>query len=310
MMTNLIEKRNEFSEFLVNRNINEFRMDIKPKKYIVLKIKLTENVDQIFCCYSFGREEQKIDDYDKFETAGYIKNGVLYGSYYISEILSKLDISDYNHCFSSLSLETKIKNYINDFIINHWEYFKGQKSANSGYYKSEHAENIAENWIVNEFLEQAPDYKYNHEIELDTKDFIQYLNDGEKFISEKSDEFISQFKYSIHNTIVGWEAAVKFFNEKKDNESLIHIKNMKNKLKDLNANTVKIKIIKDSKEIIISIPKRLIDNCNPEVYIWLHYIPKPDRDLFEKTYGKHVNLYPEDIDEIFYRNKTIYKRGE
>ena len=120
-MTNLIEKRNEFSEFLVNRNINEFRMDIKPKKYIVLKTKLTENVDQILCWYSFGREWQKIDEYDKLETAGYIKNGVLYGSYYIAEILSKLDISDYNHCFSSLNLEIKIKNYINVLIINHWE---------------------------------------------------------------------------------------------------------------------------------------------------------------------------------------------
>ena len=39
-------------------------------------------------------------------------------------------------------------------------------------------------------------------------------------------------------------------------------------------------------------------------------VSKKDRDNFKQSFGKNSDLYPEDIEEIIFRNKIIYKKGE
>ena len=305
-------KVKELSEFITNRDVKEFRIKIDARKYIILKIKLTDTVDQIFLSYSYQTNGQKIDIYDKFETTGYIKDGMLYnGGYLLSSILNLLEISHWNHSFDSLMVEKKIEKYINDIIINQWEYFKKKESSNEDYYKVNAAELMVEDWVIKEKVEKAPDYKYNPYLELNHEDFVRYLDEGIKFIETKGNELIERLSSAIHNTIICWESAVKIFNEKKRLPDLIHIRNMKQSLIDLNAKTVKIKVIKDNKQTIITISINAIKNCNPKCFISLYCgCSKFDRDLFESIYGRSADLYPEDIDEIIYRNKTIYKRGE
>ena len=304
-------KVKELSEFITNRNIKEFRIKIDAKKYIILKIKLTDNVDQIFCCYHYCTINDKIDEYDKFESAGYIANGMLYGAYSIELVLKALEKSEWNHRFSELMLENKIEKYIRDYIVKHWDYFKRQQSSNSEYNKTISAEQDVEDWIIKQNLEEAPNYEYNPSLGFNTEEYVLYLDEGEKFIYSQGDKLIEQYKYSIHNTIVRYEAAVKMFKEKKNNPNLIHIRDMKKAVKDSKAKTVKIRIVKDEqKPIQITISTTSIMNCSPKTWIHLWDCPKYDRDLFESIYGRSADLYPEDIDEIIYRNKPIYKRGE
>lgn len=311
-MTSIKEKRRELAEFLTNREIKEFRLTIDARKYIVFKIKLTDNVDQLFCCYSYQTQGQKVDEYNNFKSAGYIKDGLYRGNYCLCNILEKLEVPEWNNSFNSLMIEEKIKKYINDYIISNWDYFKKEESSNEEYYKINAAEIMVEDWIIKEKLEEAPDYKYNNSFDFTDEEYVQYLDKGEKFIYSKGNEIVEQFKYSIHNTIVCWELAVKMFNEKKNDPDFIHVRNMKQVLAELNAKTVKIKIVKDNKlPTIITVPVNAIKRCNPKSFISLYInLSKPDRDLFESTYGRRAKLYPEDIDEIIYRNKTIYKKGE
>lgn len=314
-MTNIVLNKDEkirgLAEFILNRDVKEFRIKIDARQHIIFKIKLTNNVDQVFCCYHYCTNNDQIEKYDKFESAGYISNGILYGGYSLSLILNPLGVSEWNHCFSELMLENKIEKYIKDYIVKHWDYLKKQQSSNSEYHRTISAEQDVEDWIIKQNLEEAPNYEYNPSFDFNIEEYILYLNEGEKFIYTKGNELIEQFKYSIHNTIVRWESAVKMFNEKKNNPDLIHIRDMRQAIKESKAKTVKVRIVKDNqKPIQITISTTSIMNCSPKTFIHLWDCPKYDRDLFESIYGRSANLYPEDIDEIFYRNKTIYKRGE
>lgn len=310
-IANIEDKKRELFNFITNRCIKEFRVKIDARQYILLKIKLTDNVDQVFCCYHYCTNNDKIEKYDKFESAGYIANGNLYGGYSLGLILGPLGVPEWNHCFSELMLENKIELYIRDYIVKHWDHFKKQQSSNSEYHKTISAEQDVEDWIIKQNLEEAPNYEYNPSLGFNTEEYVLYLDEGEKFIYSQGDKLIEQYKYSIHNTIVRYEAAVKMFKEKKNNPNLIHIRDMKKAVKDSKAKTVKIRIVKDEqKPIQITISTTSIMNCSPKTWIHLWDCPKYDRDLFESIYGRSADLYPEDIDEIIYRNKPIYKRGE
>ena len=301
------EKIKELSEFILNRDVKEFRIKIDARKYIVLKIKLTDNIDQLFCCYHYCHTDDTIEDYDKFDSAGYITNGILYGGYSIICILGSLEVSEWNHCYSSLMLEEKIHNYIENYIINNWNHFKNNER--NEYYEKTYASKMAEEWIINFRYDEVPKFKYNTLFELDVKDYLLYLDKGESYISTKGYEIINIRKYGIGNSILGYESAVKIFNEQKNNPNLIHIANMKKSLEELNAKNVKIKVCKEGISVTIQIETDIIKNCYSESCMSLWNTPKPDRDLFERIYGRYADLFPEDIQEIYFRNKTIYKKG-
>lgn len=304
-------KVKELSEFITNRDVKEFRIKIDARQHIIFKIKLTDNVDQVFSSYYYCTNNDHIEIYDEFKSAGYISNGILYGGYSLSLILNPLGVSEWNHCFSELMLENKIEKYIRDYIVKHWDYFKRQQSSNSEYHKTISAEQDVEDWIIKQNLEEAPNYEYNPSLGFNIEEYILYLEEGEKFICYKANKLVEQFKYSIHNTIVRWESAVKLFNEKKNNPDLIHVRDMRQAIKESKAKTVKVRIVKDHQNPIqITISTTSIMNCSPKTFIHLWDCPKYDRDLFESVYGRNADLYPEDIEEIIYRNKTIYKRGE
>lgn len=307
-ISNIEDKKRELFNFITNRCIKEFRVKIDARKYILLKIKLTDNVDQVFCCYHYCTNNKKIDEYDKFETAGYISNGILYGGYTLSLIFGPLEIPKWNHEFSELMLEEKIQNYIEDYIDNNLNQFRTDMQHE--YYERDWAEKMSEEWIVNHGYVTPPKYTYKPNFELDTEDYVLYLDKGDNYISEKGNEVIHLRQRGISLNLLGYESAVKMFNAKKNNPDLIHIANMKKSLEELNAKTVKVKVCKEGISITIQIDTDTIKNCYSKNSISIWYSPKPDRDLFDKTYGRSAYLYPEDIEEIYFRNKLVYKKGE
>ena len=85
---------------------------------------------------------------------------------------------------------------------------------------------------------------------------------------------------------------------------------MKDVLNNIDAKTVTIKVIKDNKEWTGKIDTCCLRTCSVYNWIYMYNCSKQDRDSFEKTFGPKADLYPEDIVEILFRNKTIYKKGE
>ena len=53
-----------------------------------------------------------------------------------------------------------------------------------------------------------------------------------------------------------------------------------------------------------------LQRCQAKTWISIWKTPKSDRESFYKLFGKDADLFPEDIDEISFRKKTLYKKGE
>ena len=94
-----------------------------------------------------------------------------------------------------------------------------------------------------------------------------------------------------------------------NNPDFQHVRNMKKALNNIEAKTITIKVIKDNKEWIGKIINAALKICKTYEWISLYHMSKKDRDSFKQIFKNDV-LYPEDIEEIIFRNKIIYKKGE
>ena len=111
-------------------------------------------------------------------------------------------------------------------------------------------------------------------------------------------------------SIITYESAVEQMSDILNNPDYQHVKNMKKVLNNIEAKTVSIKVVKDNKEWIGRFNTRWLKNCNAYNWISMYDCTKKDRDNFKEIFGPRADLYPEDIVEISFRNKIIYKKGE
>ena len=83
-------KVKELSEFITNRDIKEFRIKIDARQHIIFKIKLTDNVDQVFSSYHYCTNNDHIEKYGST-----VNNGTATGLFFMI-------LSPKNYCVVNL----------------------------------------------------------------------------------------------------------------------------------------------------------------------------------------------------------------
>ena len=85
-------------------------------------------------------------------------------------------------------------------------------------------------------------------------------------------------------------------------------------MKNISCNLVTVKASKETPDGIKTwegkVPFDNLRICKSKTWIPIWRSPKADRASFTSTFGSSVDLFPEDIDEIIFRKKTLYKKGE
>ena len=167
-------------------------------------------------------------------------------------------------------------------------------------------------------LYSPPEYQYNIEVNMEDEDYIEYLSNSENYIKNKINQFMNDKNKlsSFFESIIIYEYAVKHMSDILNNPDIQHERNMKDALKYLedkyenSIKTVTIKVIKNNIEWYGKININNLQRCHAYEWISMWKCSKKYKDSFKQTFGPNADLYPEDIVEILFRNKTIYKRGE
>ena len=288
--------------------------------YQLFKVDLNDHFYIIYMATKWFKEN-KIFIPEKIEVCGYIKksNKHLYNpNYYLREILdsiNKIPCIQYSD-FEDLNFNNILSKEFTKEIKNNWENLKNEKYKNCftdmEYVKNTRAKEKALKWIVEDHLDTHPEYQYNIKVEMMDDDYIDYLSNPHEYIQNKIKNFMKdENRLSLlFESIITYEAAVHQMDTLLNNPDIQHERNMKDILNNIDAKTVTIKVVKDNKEWFGKIDTCFLKICKTYNYIPIYNCSKNDRDSFEKTFGSRADLYPEDIVEILFRNKTIYKKGE
>lgn len=288
--------------------------------YQLFKVDLNEH---FYILYMARRwfSENKIFIPEKIEVCGYVKksNKHLYSpNYYLREILDSIrEITCIQYTdFVDLNFNDILSKNLTEEIKNNWNDLRNEKYKNHftdiEYAKKTRAKEKAIKWVVEDHFYVPPEYQYNIKINMEDDDYIEYLSAPKDYINNKIKNFMKdKDKLALFfESIITYEAAVNQMSDILNNPDIQHERNMKDALNDLNAKTVTIKVIKDNKEWLGKIDICWLKNCSAYNWISMYNCSKKDRNNFEKTFGPRADLYPEDIVEILFRNKTIYKKGE
>lgn len=287
--------------------------------YKLFKVDLNEHFYIIYMARRWF-DEGKLFIPDKIEVCGYIKksnNHLFSPNYYLIAILDsirQIPCIQYTS-FYDLKFNDILSKSLTQEIKNRWDDLKNEKYKNHfsdiEHIKNCRAKNKAITWVCEDNLYSPPEYQYNIEVNMEDDDYIEYLSDTETYIKNKINQFMNdKNKLALFfESIITYEYAVKHMSDILSNPDFQHTRNMKKVLNNTEAKTVTIKVIKDNKEWIGKIATIFLKNCNTYEWISIYHMFKKDRDSFEQIFGND-DLYPEDIEEIIFRNKIIYKKGE
>jgi len=294
--------------------------------YQLFKVDLNEHFYIIYMARHWFREN-KLFIPDKIEVCGYIKksNNHLYSpNYYLTQILDNFkekSVIQYTN-FVDLNFDDVLSKQLTQEIKNNWEELRNEKYKNNftdiEYAKKTRAKEKAIKWVVEDHLYVPPEYQYDIKVNMEAEDYIEYLSNPQEYIQNKIKKFMSdKDKLALFfESIITYESAIHQMSDILNNPDIQHERNMKDALKSLEnkyekpIKTVTIKIIKDNIEWFGKIDINKLKRCSVYEWISMYQCSKQDRDSFEKTFGPKADLYPEDIVEILFRNKTIYKKGE
>lgn len=310
------------NEFLTNEKITKieglsgnsflyyyqlFKFDLNQHFYIIYMAK---------CWF----KENKIFIPEKIEVCGYIQksnNHLFNPNYYLTELLSSIrqfPCIQYTD-FVDLNFNKILSQQLTQEIKNNWEELKNEKYKNLftdiEYIKNYRAKDKAIKWVCEDNLYDPPEYQYNIKVNMEDDDYIEYLSDTETYIKNKINQFMNNKDKltSFFESIITYEFAVEQMSDILNNLDFQHVRNMKKVLNNIEAKTVTIKVVKDNKEWIGKIINGALKICKTYEWISLYHMSKKDRDSFKQIFGND-DLYPEDIEEIIFRNKIIYKKGE
>lgn len=294
--------------------------------YQLFKVDLNEH---FYILYMARRwfSENKIFIPEKIEVCGYVKksNKQLYSpDYYLKEILDsirEIPCIQYTN-FVDLNFNDVLSKQLTQEIKNNWEELRNEKYKNNftdiEYAKKTRAKEKAIKWVVEDHLYVSPEYQYNIKVNMEAEDYIEYLSNPEDYIKNKINQFMNdKDKLALFfESIITYESAVNQMSDILNNPDIQHERNMKDALKDLEdkyknpIKTITVKVVKDNIEWYGKIDTDSLKKCHAYEWISMWKCSKKDRDSFEKTFGSRAGLYLEDIVEILFRNKTIYKKGE
>ena len=294
--------------------------------YQLFKVDLNEHFYILYMARHWFREN-KLFIPDKIEVCGYLKksnNHLFSPNYYLQEILDsirQIPCIQYTD-FVDLNFNDVLSKQLTQEIKNNWEELRNEKYKNHftdiEYAKKTRAKEKAIKWVVEDHLYVPPEYQYNIKVNMEAEDYIEYLSNPQEYIQNKIKKIMSdKDKLALFfESIITYESAIHQMSDILNNPDIQHERNMKDALKSLEnkyekpIKTVAIKVIKDNIEWFGKIDINKLKRCSVYEWISMYDCSKQDRDNFEKTFGPRADLYPEDIVEILFRNKTIYKKGE
>ena len=293
--------------------------------YKLFKVDLYEHFYIIYMARRWF-DEGKVFIPNKIEVCGYIKksnNHLFSPNYYLRDILNsikQIPCIQYTD-FYDLKFNDILSKELTQEIKNRWDDLKNEKYkdyfSDIEYIKNHSSKDKAIKWVCEDNLYSPPEYQYNIEVNMEDEDYIEYLSNSENYIKNKINQFMNDKNKlsSFFESIIIYEYAVRHMSDILNNPDFQHTRNMKNALKDLESKyensikTVTIKVIKNNIEWYGKININNLKCCHTYEWISIWECAKKDRDNFEQLFGND-DLYPEDIEEIIFRNKIIYKKGE
>ena len=145
---------------------------------------------------------------------------------------------------------------------------------------------------------------------------LEYYINKEKVLSNLVEHHFKERRESIYKSILCYEEACKLLPTLLNNKGLQIEKAIKDALKNIECNMVTVKASKETPEGIKygfwegKVELSSLQRCKANTWLPIWKTPLAERKEFYNLFGKDADLFPEDIDEITFRKKTLYKKGE
>ena len=322
-MSEKIITNEELRGFIKNNKIKEIH-GISPRSklyyYQLMKYELNEDFFVVYIAKKWY-SPNTLFIASEINVSGYIhkKTKMLYSPTYIFRELIR-DIDTEIPClkytdFCDLKFDDKISKEITQIILDNWNELKNQDIENP-YYDLKYAQtyeapNRVKSWIIDQNLSKIPDFYFSCSLKekMNSEDYIDFLSNSD-YLKEKANQFIERNKDTILHEIQIYDIASRLFDEYNNNPDYQHVRDINNLLKVISAKIVAIKVKKEGmeEEWKGKISVNNLKNKKPKEWIPMWNCSKADRDSFYETFGE-TDLFPEDIDEIIFRNKILYKKG-
>lgn len=326
-MKNYEEITKEAFEYFIT---NPYKRDLIGKKagwaWVLFKVPFDENaqIDLIYLSHNYIKTKEYNFIPEEFKMAGAVCNktkDILLSSYYLDQLIketgSSLNILPLD---SICNISEDLSHELTKQIKEHWNMIKlnakDQSYFNDDYTKKYRAKEKAEEWFVKDNLTSAPKYFYDIKIDAEEDLFLEYYINKEKVLSNLVKHHFKERKESIYKSILCYEEACKLLPTLLNNKSLKIEKAIKDALKDIDCNMVTVKATKESPEGIKygfwegKVELSSLQRCKANTWVSIWKTPLAERKEFYKLFGKDADLFPEDIDEISFRKKILYKKGE
>lgn len=294
--------------------------------WVMFKIPFDENaqIDLIYLSHNYIKTKEYNFTLEKFELAGAICNktkDVLLSSYYLEQLIKETGSSlNINYVSSICNISKDVSDELTKQIKEHWNMIKldakDKSYFNDDYTKKYRAKEKAEEWFVKDNLTSTPEYSYNIKIEPEEDLLLEYYINKEKVLSNLVEHHFKERRESIYKSILCYEEACKLLPTLLNNKGLQIEKAIKDALKDIDCNMVTVKASKETPEGIKcgfwegKVELSSIQRCKANTWLPIWKTPLAERKEFYKLFGDNTDLFPEDIDEITFRKKTLYKKGE
>lgn len=294
--------------------------------WVLIKVPFDENaqIDLIYLSHNYIKTKEYNFILEEFKMAGAICNktkDILLSSYYLEQLIKVTGSSlNINYVSSICNISKDLSNELTKQIKQHWNIIKieaeDKSYFNDDYTKKYKAKEKAEEWFVKDNLEVAPEYSYNIQIDAEEDLFLEYYINKEQVLKNLVNRYLSERKESIYKSILCYEEACKLLPTLLNNKELQIEKAIKDALKDIDCNMVTVKASKETPEGIKcgfwegKVELFCLQRCKANTWISMWKTPLAERKEFYNLFGKDANLFPEDIDEIIFRKKTLYKKGE
>lgn len=319
--------KEEFEKF-IKTSSQENKKEFIGKKagwaWVLFKVPFDENaqIDLIYLSHNYIKTKEYNFIPEEFKMAGAVCNktkDILLSSYYLDQLIKEMGSSlNINYVSSICNISEDVSNELTKQIKEHWDMIKlnakDQSYFNDDYTKKYRAKEKAEEWFVKDNLTSAPNYFYDIKIDAEEDLFLEYYINKEQVLKNLVNRYLNERKESIYKSILCYEEACKILPTLLNNEGLKIEKAIKDALKDINCNMVTVKAFKETPEGIKTWEGKVelysLQRCQAKTWISIWKTPKADRESFYKLFGKDADLFPEDIDEISFRKKTLYKKGE
>lgn len=292
--------------------------------WVLFKVPFDENaqIDLIYLSHNYIKTKEYNFVLEEFKLAGAICNktkDILLSRYYLEQLIKETGSSlNINYVSSICNISEDLSNELTEQIKEHWNIIKieaeDKSYFNDDYTKKYRAKEKAEEWFVKNNLSSAPKYFYDIKIDAEEDLFLEYYINKEQVLKNLVNRYLSERKESIYKSILCYEEACKILPTLLNNEGLKIEKAIKDALKDIDCNMVTVKASKETPEGIKTWEGKVelycLQRCKANTWISMWKTPLAERKEFYNLFDKDADLFPEDIDEITFRKKTLYKKGE